>query len=197
MKVVKKPLSSLRPAERNIRIHPEKQIREYVRSLEKFGQIRAMVVDEKGVILVGNGMYDAMNRLGWSEAYCQVVTGLSEKDKKKLMLSDNRIYDLGVDDMKVFDEILLELDNDFDIPGYDEKLLQTITIDVRGADDIMAGYGLVSEDVKADMQKAAERYEAEEADIAAPTVKTAPEAPSEELQRHTVVCPKCGEIICL
>lgn len=193
MKVVKKPLSALRPAELNVRIHPEKQITEYKRSLAKFGQIRPMVIDEAGNILVGNGMYQALQELGWTEAYCQIVSGLSEKDKKKLMLSDNRIFNLGTDDMNAFDEILLQLDHDFDIPGYDAKLLQTITIDVSGADEIMAGYGLISEESKEEMRRAAERYE--EPQLAPLPAVT--EAPAEELKRPFTVCPKCGEKIWL
>ena len=92
MNVVKVKLSDLRPLEKNVRRHNEKQIKEYARSLEKFKQIRPMVVDENHVILVGNGMYEAMKRLGWESADCEIVTGLSENDKKKLMLADNRVY---------------------------------------------------------------------------------------------------------
>ena len=51
MKIVKIPLSDLHPAERNVRIHSEKQIREFTRSLDKFDQIRPIVVDENKTIL--------------------------------------------------------------------------------------------------------------------------------------------------
>ncbi len=40
MKVISKPLSELHVMEKNIRRHPEKQIKEYVRSLEMFGQMK-------------------------------------------------------------------------------------------------------------------------------------------------------------
>ena len=46
MNIVSIPLSKLKRPERNVRIHPEKQIREMIRSLEKFQQTRALVVDE-------------------------------------------------------------------------------------------------------------------------------------------------------
>lgn len=54
--------------EKNVRIHSEQQIRELKRSLEKFGQTRALVVDENNVILIGNGLYEAMVSLGYQEA---------------------------------------------------------------------------------------------------------------------------------
>lgn len=63
MKTVTKKLSQLRPLEKNVRKHNDKQISEYVRSLKMFGQLRPMVVDETGTILVGNGMYEAMKRI--------------------------------------------------------------------------------------------------------------------------------------
>ena len=84
-----------------------------------------------GVILIGNGLYDALLALGRESGSCMVKAGLSEKEKKKLMLADNRIYSLGVDNMSVFDEIIAELAGDFDIPGYDDELLNSLIADHR------------------------------------------------------------------
>ena len=56
------------------------------------------------------------------------------------MLADNRIFSLGIDDVQAFDDIIAELENDFDIPGYDPELLRTITADVDIADDIICTY---------------------------------------------------------
>ena len=63
MKVIKKRLDDLKHPEKNVRIHSEQQIRELKRSLEKFGQTRALVVDENNVILIGNGLYEAHHSL--------------------------------------------------------------------------------------------------------------------------------------
>ena len=56
MKVTIKKLSVLKHPEKNVRIHSEQQIRELKRSLEKFGQTRALVIDENNIILIGNGL---------------------------------------------------------------------------------------------------------------------------------------------
>lgn len=222
MKVVKKKLSELQKPEKNVRIHSDKQIAEFARSVEMFGQIRPIVVDENNIILAGNGLYAALCRLGREEADCYVVTGLTEIEKKKLMLADNRIFNLGVDDIQAFDDIILELGNDFDIPGYDADLLETLTIDLGGADDMMSGYGLISADTKSDMQAASEKYNREDAEFAEGAEEITPasatlskgedaagddsirentENPEENdakgLQRRFVVCPKCGERIWL
>ena len=60
MKVVQKKLSDLHKIEKNIRRHSQKQICEYVRSLKMFGQVKPLVIDESGTILIGNGLYEAL-----------------------------------------------------------------------------------------------------------------------------------------
>lgn len=76
MKVTIKKLSVLKHPEKNVRIHSEQQIRELKRSLEKFGQTRALVIDENNIILIGNGLYEAMVSLGYQEATVYVKAGL-------------------------------------------------------------------------------------------------------------------------
>jgi len=226
MTVTRLPLSVLKKHERNVRLHSEKQIEEFKRSIEMFGQIRPIVADEQYTILAGNGLYEALLALGRTEADCYIVSGLSDTEKKKLMLADNRIFSLGMDDMDAFDQIVAELDNDFDIPGYDPDLLKTLAIDLSGADDIMSGYGIISDTVKDDMQRAADNYQRKNAEfaegatqiepqgishpVATPSIaSTAPQnvgaSPAEStlentpkpLERRFLVCPKCGERIWL
>ena len=206
MKVIKKALSDLRKPERNVRIHSDKQITEFKRSIEMFGQIRPIVIDEAGTILAGNGLYEALSAMGRTEAECYVAAGLSESQKKKLMLADNRIFSLGVDDLQGFDEIIAGLD-DLDVPGYDEDLLKTLTADLKEADEMLAGYGIIDDSTKAEMKKAAERYEQKDEEYtqsaedvkpaAAPPVEAAGEDRAQELDRRYIVCPKCGEKIWL
>lgn len=204
MKVIRKQLTELCRPERNVRIHSDKQITEFRRSIEMFGQIRPIVVDDAGVILAGNGLYEALCAMGRTEADCYIASGLTDSQKKKLMLADNRIFSLGVDDIQGFDEIIAGLD-DLDVPGYDEELLKTLTADLEDADELMAGYGLINEDAKADMKKAADSYEQKSEEFARSAEEIKPAAPVEaaveeraaELERRYIVCPKCGEKIWL
>lgn len=200
MQVTKLPLSELKRPERNTRMHTDKQIAEFKRSVEMFGQIRPIVVDENYVMLAGNGLYDTLLAMGRTEADCYVVTGLSEKEKKKLMLADNRIFDLGVDDMDAFDALIAELGDDLDVPGYDEELLQSLIADSEEIDEIMSAYGLVDEGKKEELASAAETYRKEEAAReAAPAAKDNNVPGTEEGQPvgKYVVCPKCGEKVWL
>lgn len=129
MQTIIKSLSELKRPDKNVRLHDDRQIKEYIRSIKKFGQIRPLVIDENNVVLAGNGLWTALEQMGRGTADCYVVTNLTAKDKKKLMLADNKIFELGANDTNVFDELLRELNGDIDIPGYDEELLKALTAD--------------------------------------------------------------------
>lgn len=210
MKQVTKKLSELKRPEKNVRMHTDKQLAEFRRSVEMFGQIRPIVCDENGVILAGNGLYETLLSMGRADAECYVAVGLSEKEKKKLMLADNRIFDLGVDDMKAFDELIAELGDDLDVPGFDDDLLRSLVADVSEVDEIMSSYGTVTEEQKASIVRAGERMDAstEESDAPAPAPQTVqydspakdinvPSSDAQPESRPFIVCPKCGEKIWL
>lgn len=199
MKILKKKLSELKKPERNIRMHTEAQLKEFERSVIMFGQIRPIIIDEDNVILAGNGLYDTLLRLGWTEADVYQYKDLSENQKKKLMIADNKIYNLGVDDYDTLDAFFKELGNDLDIPGFDEEILKNM---LSGADDItdtMSDYGKLSPEEAANVEAAGERKR--EAVDMAETEKSnerplqQPEKPIE--QQTTITCPNCGTPICL
>ena len=68
-------------------MHPDSQIKEYVRSLEKNGQLKLIVIDEDNTIWIGNGLYQAMMKAGWSEAKCLVKRGMTRQQKIKMMMA--------------------------------------------------------------------------------------------------------------
>lgn len=228
MTIIMLPLSELTPNPRNVRMHSAKQIEEYKRSVRDYGQNRPIVVDENKVILIGNGLYETMKALGMTEAACYIKEGLSEHQKLKMMMADNKIYSLGVDNLETIESIIAELGaaSDFDIPGYDADLLETLTFNPIDADDFMTGYGVLDDSTRTSMQKAAVRYEQEEAEFVSSAEELTPNGPNEPrkdtafddngqdhvadslpekpletagnaLQRRFIVCPKCGEKIWL
>lgn len=131
MELEQRRLEELKFMPGNTRLHSDRQIREYMRSVKMFGQLRPMVIDENNVVLAGNGLLEAMRRLGKTSGACYVVRGLSENEKKKLMLADNRIAALGEEDEFLFEETLYSLKGDFDIPGYGMELLKKMACDLK------------------------------------------------------------------
>lgn len=206
MTIVRMPLSSLQRPERNVRMHTEKQIREFERSVTMFGQIRPIVVDDKLVILAGNGLYETLIRLGWTEADVLKMDNLSENQKKKLMLADNKIFGLGVDDLEAFDSFLADLQDDLDIPGFDEDLLRSMASQASEVSSTLQEYGTLDSEEIEQLKTAGER---KEQFMAAPpqaqpqVIETAAEdsdgEPDEtpEPVRRFVVCPHCGEKVWL
>ena len=62
MNITVKKLAELHKPAHNIRRHSDKQITEYIRSIEMFGQVKPLVVAEDGEIIAGNGLYEALLR---------------------------------------------------------------------------------------------------------------------------------------
>lgn len=202
MKVTKKPLTELHPPERNVRMHTDKQLKEFRRSVEMFGQIRPIVVDEGGTILAGNGLYETLCSMGHTEADCYVVTGLTEAQKKKLMLADNRVFDLGVDDLAALDALVLELKDDLDIPGFEEDLLRAMVMEADEASAALSEYGTIDQERAEEIRETGQRYEAREAAAAQQAEECTPQAAGSQPQQaeqsnRFVLCPKCGERIWL
>lgn len=199
MKVVKKPLSELHPPERNVRLHTDKQLKEFRRSVEMFGQIRPIVIDEGGTILAGNGLFEAMKSMGRVDADCYVVTGLTEAQKKKLMLADNRVFNLGVDDMEALDAFVQELKDDLDIPGFEEDLLQAMVMEAEEATQALLEYGTIEPKQAEVIQQTHEKYQVQEEAAAEQAEEVALARPpqQEETPGRFVLCSKCGERIWL
>lgn len=204
MNVVKMPLSTLKRPERNVRMHTEKQLKEFERSVTMFGQIRPIVVDDERTILAGNGLYETLLRMGWTEADVLQMQGLSDSQKKKLMLADNKIYGLGVDDLDSFDAILNELQGDLDIPGFDEALLKSMVSQASEVTEKLREYGTLDDEEIGEIRAARERKEQymaaeseEPADEPEDAAVAIPAAEEREPVRQYVICPHCGEKVWL
>lgn len=214
MKTVTLKLEKLVRPEKNIRIHTEKQLTEFEKSINMFGQIRPIVIDENNVILAGNGLYETLLRMDRKEAVCYQYTGLTENQKKKLMIADNKIFSLGIENLDTLNDFLVELQGDLEIPGFDEEILRQMVSDADEVTEKISEYGTLDEEEIRSIRENNEKREqkALESSISSPpgnTINTVQEQtfrepegektenePPTEVQRF-VVCPKCGEKIWL
>lgn len=201
MKITKVNIDTLKSPERNVRKHNEKQIKELARSIEKFGQIRPVVIDEKNVVYCGNGLVEAAKVAGWKQVEVLKKTGMSEADKKKLMIADNRIYTLGFDDFENINAILEEI-GDFDIPGFDTETLEAMFGDIE---DEIESFGVLDETEKEQAKSASRQDEYEQGNYSeSPTSSDGSDnvTDNENLDGENsttdggeLVCPKCGHVI--
>lgn len=151
MKTTTVKLKDLVPMENNIRIHTYKQIEELIKSIELFGQIRPIVIDDKNTVLAGHGLLEALIQMGYEEGQALVMKGLKESDKKKLMLADNKIYELGNTNYDAMLAVLAEINlegESLDIPGYDIEVLESLLADADDIDEELKKYGDISVEKK-------------------------------------------------
>jgi len=102
MVITRKPLTDLIPYPDNARTHPERQVEQLATLIKRFGfhDSHAIAVDEGGVILWGHGRLLAAKKAGFKDVPVEVVTGLSDEDKRALRIADNGIGDQSDWDME-------------------------------------------------------------------------------------------------
>ena len=79
-------------------------------------------------------------------AYVYRYENLTENQKKKLMIADNKIFSLGVEDLDALNSFLDELSGDLDIPGFDEEILKQMVSEAEDVTEKVSGYGILDED---------------------------------------------------
>jgi DNA modification methylase len=84
-------LDRLVPSPRNARTHSDAQVAEIAGSIRTFGFSNPVLVGENGDIVAGHGRLAAARLLGLAEVPVIVLVGLSELQRRQLMLADNRI----------------------------------------------------------------------------------------------------------
>lgn len=81
----------------DIHCHPSnprrnsKSAKMVAKSIEEYGYINPIVVDEEGTILAGNTRFKALEILGVEEFDVLVVKGLTEQEKIGFLIADNKV----------------------------------------------------------------------------------------------------------
>ena len=112
------PIDQLRRDLRNAREHSDAQIRQIARSIQAFGFIVPILIDQNGCIVAGHGRYEAAILIGLSEISVIQIEHLTEAQVRAFKIADNRLTDLSDWNEKCLAETLNELrkiDLDFSI----------------------------------------------------------------------------------
>lgn len=209
MEIITMKLVDLVKPEKNVRIHTEQQLKEFQRSVKMFGQIRPIVVDENNVILAGNGLYETLIAMGKETADVYKYDNLTENQKKKLMIADNKIFSLGIENLDTLNSFLEDLQGDLDIPGFDEDILKQMVSEAEDVTEKLSEYGTLDDEEIQSIKESGERKEQqiqkaeEEQATPAPQPIAQPQQEMPEDSENTtevkkfVICPKCGEKIWL
>jgi len=87
------PIERVIPYERNARIIPQKAVDKVAASLKEFGWRQPIVVDPKGIIVVGHARRMGALKNGWPQVPAHVAKDLTAAQIKAYRLADNRAHD--------------------------------------------------------------------------------------------------------
>lgn len=112
--IVTLKLSEIIPYERNPRKN-DAAVDDVAESIRQCGYKAKIIVDENNVIIAGHTRLKALKKLGWKQAEVQRELDMTEQQKKKYRLLDNKVSEKSEWD---FDLLQWELE-DIDFEGYD------------------------------------------------------------------------------
>ena len=121
MKIKSMPMAKITPYEHNPRKN-DAAVDAVAESIRQCGYVAPIIIDEAGVILAGHTRYKALQQLGWATAKVCVAEGMSEEQKRKYRILDNKTNELAE-----WDEDLLAIELDgLDFDGFDFGLLDMV-----------------------------------------------------------------------
>lgn len=119
IKIVK--VKNLKPYERNAKIHTAYQIDLIAKSINEFGFVNPILIDEKNNVIAGHGRIEAAKQLNMEELPAVVIEGLTDIQRRAYILADNKLSELAEWDNKLVAEELKELhelDFNTDVTGF-------------------------------------------------------------------------------
>jgi len=111
-------LGDIHPYERNPRIN-DKAVEPVMKSIEKDGYRARIIVDKDGVIIAGHTRYEAMKRLGWTEAEVWIADDMTPEQIADYRIRDNLTADFAEWDFSELEAEIQELDLDFDMSEFE------------------------------------------------------------------------------
>ena len=140
-------IAELVPYERNAKLHGPAQIEKIKKSIEEFGFVSPILIDEDKNVIAGHGRIMAAREMGMKKVPAVFVEGLTEAQRRAYILADNRLTELAEWDMDIVTEELRELMLDgFDVSviGFDDEPEAKPQSDVEAAQGTLAERFLVS-----------------------------------------------------
>jgi DNA modification methylase len=124
----------------NAREHDGRQIAKLTRSIEKFGFLTPILIDERSELLCGHARIEAARVLGIKKIPAVRVTDLTESQKRAFMLADNRLTELASWNKDALKRELSffadpDIDFDFEAIGFDTADIDFILGDGEEPDE--------------------------------------------------------------
>jgi len=118
--IVRRPTEELKNFPSNPRRHPESQIANLMKGIRNVWT-NPILVDETNTILAGHGRREAARRLGMREVPTLTIGGLTDAEKRAIVIADNRMPEQAVWDFDILQkhfESLIDIDFDIELTGF-------------------------------------------------------------------------------
>lgn len=124
IEVVYRPVGEIKPNPRNARAHSRKQIVQVASSIEAFGHVNPILIDENGTMIAGHARHAAALQLGMDQVPTIQLSHLTETEKRALAIADNKLSDNSTWNVELLAEELKimsapDFDLDVSITGFD------------------------------------------------------------------------------
>jgi DNA modification methylase len=116
------PIAKLKRFKGNAKIHPEAQVDDLARSIERFGFVMPILIRESGEIIAGHGRLEAAERLGLAQVPVIVNDALTPDQARAYRIADNKLSEGGIWDQELLARELQQLE----IAFADEGSLATV-----------------------------------------------------------------------
>lgn len=128
MEIVKLKINDIKPYKNNPRKNNE-AVDAVVKSIEQCEYVAPIIVDENNVILAGHTRLKALKKLKYKEIECVVKKGLTDEQKRKYRLLDNKTNEIAEWDLELLEQELKDLDfGDLTLDWGIEQLQEEIEI---------------------------------------------------------------------
>ena len=88
-------ITSLKPFDKNAKLHDKTQVERIAQSIKEFGFVNPILADASGVVIAGHGRLLAAKKLRLEVVPVIYVTHLSDTQRRALTIADNRLGELG------------------------------------------------------------------------------------------------------
>lgn len=125
-------ISELVLYENNSKKHPTSQIQLLKDSINEFGFLTPILIDENNNVIAGHGRIEASKELGIESVPCVRVEGLTDNQRKAYIIADNRLSELGGwdKDLVASELSILEMDDfNIDLTGFDIDDFNVLQLD--------------------------------------------------------------------
>lgn len=144
------PIERVKPYAKNAKKHTPEQVETLAGLIQNFGWTQPIVVDRKGVIIIGHGRTLAAKKLGLTKVPVLQRSDLTDAQADAIRLADNRIVS-DLYDIDLMQEELARLkleDIDVDGLGFTDEELRFLTENIEVMDE-----GVFADDITLEVEK--------------------------------------------